>query len=66
MSIYIRHTAGDDLSGTTDLYIRLSNKSKIERALLKDFLEWIRFVWDSSVEIKMSNPKMKSDRTKVQ
>lgn len=55
LSFYVRHTTGGDLSGTTNNYIRISNLSRIEKTLLKGFLEWFAITWDCSIGINNSD-----------
>jgi hypothetical protein len=55
ISLYTRHTTGDDLTGTTNFYTRISLKSKYEKDMLISFLEWFNHSWESSIEIPISD-----------
>lgn len=54
MSIYQRHTSGGDLSGSTNVYIQLSKRrSRIEKELLEDVLEWFEIAWEAGRRVQI-------------
>jgi hypothetical protein len=51
LSIYIGDSTGDDVSGTTDVYILLSKQSRVESASLENLLNWFDTAWGFSTDI---------------
>lgn len=51
-SIYKTHSTGDDLSGSTDFYIKISEDNYTEKALLDHAKEIFDVLWNTGIEKK--------------